>query len=79
MMRGLPRILIPFHKEFNKSNNAGARMMVSFFSHTYMTLIAVNRVKTSIFGQIHIKYIICYNIRLMGVISYEKLPKALNH
>ena len=35
MMRGLPRILSPFHKAFNKSDNAAARMMDSVSSYIH--------------------------------------------
>ena len=35
IMRGLPSVLSPFHNEFNKFNNTGARMLVSIHHMTF--------------------------------------------
>ena len=37
-MRGLPRILYLFHNELNKFNNTGARILVSIYHMTMVTL-----------------------------------------
>ena len=37
-MRGLPRILLLLHNEFNKFNNTGARMLDSFYHMTLKLL-----------------------------------------
>ena len=37
-MRGLPSILSPFRNELNKFNNAGARMLDSFYHMTLRLL-----------------------------------------